>query len=34
VQAEKRASDDASSSETSIEKSIEQEKSIGEGTNE
>lgn len=34
VQAEKRASDDASSNETSIEKSIEQEKSIGEGTNE
>jgi hypothetical protein len=34
MQAEKRASDDEFSKETSIEKSIEQEKSIEEGSNE
>jgi hypothetical protein len=34
MQAEKRASDDDSSKKTSVEKSIEQEKSIGGSTNE
>jgi hypothetical protein len=34
VQAKKRASDDSSSRETSVEQSIEQEKSIGEGGDE